>query len=102
MVQQLLMAHAPLRSDVAALRKALEVLDGGPTTRAEDIEELLGGLTVADLTGSSRWAASISAPTWTPTTRSRTLGCCRSCSTGSPSSPIRSGGSGASMRRSNR
>ncbi|MFD9119766.1 hemerythrin domain-containing protein [Streptomyces bottropensis] len=49
MVQQLLMAHAPLRSDVAALRKGLEVLDAA-TTRAEDIEELLGGLTVADLT----------------------------------------------------
>ena len=49
MVQQLLMAHAPLRSDVAALRKGLEVLDAA-TTRTEDIEELLGGLTVADLT----------------------------------------------------
>ncbi|WP_406118179.1 hypothetical protein [Streptomyces sp. NBC_00989] len=40
MMQQLLMAHAPLRSDVAALRKGLEVLDAA-TTRAEDIEELL-------------------------------------------------------------
>ncbi|WP_326700969.1 hemerythrin domain-containing protein [Streptomyces sp. NBC_01754] len=49
MVRELLTAHAPLRSDVVALRDGLEMLDAA-TTRTQDVEELLGGLTVADLT----------------------------------------------------
>lgn len=48
MVRDLLAAHRPLRSDVVALRDGLERLEAA-TTRPEDIEQLLGGLTVADL-----------------------------------------------------
>lgn len=48
MVRQLRMVHAPLRSDVIALREGLEMLDAA-TTGTADIEKLLGGLTVANL-----------------------------------------------------
>lgn len=48
MVRELRMVHEPLRSDVVALRTALEVLDAA-TARGEDIEQLVCGLTVADL-----------------------------------------------------
>lgn len=48
MVQELRMVHEPLRGDVVALRKGLEVLDAA-TARAEDVEQLVDGLTVADL-----------------------------------------------------
>lgn len=48
MVAQLRMVHRPLRADVVTLRDGLQRLDVA-STRTEDVEELLGGLTVADL-----------------------------------------------------
>lgn len=48
MVAQLRSVHAPLRHDVVVLRESLKRLDAA-TTRTQDVEVLLDGLTVASL-----------------------------------------------------